>query len=134
MSKEIWKDIEGYEGLYQVSNLGRVRSLDRVYEAIKGHPQYCKGKILKAFIHPQTHYCVTDLWKNNKRVHVKTHRLVAKAFIPNLDNKPFIDHINRDRQDNRVENLRWVTKVENMNNPLTLKAISIAQKRRFKND
>ena len=131
MTKEIWKDVEGYEGLYEVSNKGRVRSLDHYIEITKGHPQICRGRVLKNWVHPKTHYCVTDLSKNGKRVHVKTHRLVAKAFIPNPDNKPFIDHINRNRQDNRVENLRWVTKSENMNNPLTLKIISIAQKRRF---
>lgn len=128
---EKWKDIKGYEGLYQVSNKGRVRSLDHYIEATKGHPQLCKGRLLKNWIHPETHYVVTDLYKDNIRKHVKTHRLVAEAFIPNPENKPFIDHINRDRQDNRVENLRWVTKTENMNNPLTLKAISVAQRKRF---
>lgn len=128
---EEWRDIKGYEGLYQVSNLGRIKSLNHYIEATKGHPQLYKGRLLKNWVHPKTHYMVTDLFKDGIRKHVKTHRLVAEAFIPNPDNKPFIDHINRDRLDNRVENLRWVTKTENMNNPLTLLAISKAQKKRF---
>lgn len=130
MLKEEWRDIKGYEGLYQVSNKGRVRSIAHFIEAIKGHPQLTRGKILNNWVHPQTRYVITDLYRDNIRKHVKTHRLVAEAFIPNPDNKPFIDHINRDRQDNRVENLQWVTKSENMRNPLTQLYISFSRRKK----
>ena len=104
--KEIWKDIEGYEGLYQISNLGRIKS------SYNG-----KEKILKPF---DNHgYFRIQLYKNGVRKKETIHRLVAKAFIPNPENKPYIDHINTIRTDNRVENLRWVTHEENNNNPLT---------------
>ena len=123
--KEIWKDIEGYEG-YQVSNLGRVKSLDRIDS--NNHP--LKGVILKPYI-SNSGYLLVGLYKQQKRDRKLLHRLVAEAFIPNPDNKPEIDHINTDKTDNTVwlnedgsvnydkTNLRWVTKKENMNNPLT---------------
>lgn len=68
-------------------------------------------------------YLTHILCVNGERHTVKAHRLVAMAFIPNLDNKPAIDHINENKQDNRVSNLRWVTNKENSNNPLTLKRL-----------
>ena len=132
--KEIWKDIEGYEGLYQVSNFGKVRSLDR-YDSrgrwIKGcilEPTNCKG------------YLQIVLFLNGKKSYYYIHRIVAEAFLPNPDNKPEIDHISTDKTDNTVclnedgsvnydkTNLRWVTHTENMNNPLTRKK----QSTRFK--
>lgn len=124
--KEIWKDIKGYEGIYQVSSEGRVRSLDRVEDRGRN----IKGKILKPSINPYG-YCVVGLFKNGTQKKNMVHRLVAEAFIPNPDNKPEIDHINTIKIDNTVflnedgsvnydkTNLRWVTKKENMNNPLT---------------
>ena len=101
---EIWKDIEGYQGLYQVSNEGRVRSVRR-------------NIILKPCI--QKGYAIVVFSVGNKRKTMKVHRLVAEAFIPNTQNKPQIDHINTVRNDNRVENLRWCTQKENNNNPIT---------------
>lgn len=122
---EIWKDIEGYEGLYQVSKLGRVKAL----------PKYCfngsvdwlmKEHILKPLkIHSYTYVC---LYKNKKYKRKAIHRLVALAFIPNPSNKPDIDHINAIKDDNRAVNLHWVTKTGNMNNPLTRKKISESKK------
>ena len=106
--EEIWVDIKGYEGLYQVSNQGRVKRL------------YKNGKIriLKPSLDNNGYLYVT-LSKNNKPKIFKLHRLIAINFIPNPENKPCIDHINTIRTDNRVENLRWVTKKENSNNPLS---------------
>lgn len=114
--EEIWKDIEGYEGLYMVSSLGRVKSLDR----IDGRGWNIKGKILKQTLDKKG-YLNVGLSKNNNRTLYKVHRLVAETFIPNPDNKPEIDHISTLKTDNMVENLRWVTTKENSNNPLTLK-------------
>lgn len=111
--EEIWKNIEGYEG-YQVSNLGRVRSLDRIDS--NNHP--LKGVVLKPHI-SNSGYLLVGLYKQQKRDGKLVHRLVAEAFIPNYDNKPEIDHINTVKTDNRVENLRWATQKENINNPLT---------------
>ena len=123
--KEIWKDIEGYEG-YQVSNLGRVKSLDRIDS--NNHP--LKGVILKPYI-SNSGYLLVGLYKQQKRDRKLLHRLVAEAFIPNPDNKPEIDHNNTDKTDNTVwlnedgsvnyekTNLRWCSHRENINNQLT---------------
>lgn len=118
--KEIWKPIKGYEGLYEVSNLGRVRSLDREIIYKNGAKHIHKGKILKL---QYDRYGYLYITLNNKCDTKKctVHRLVAEAFIPNVDNKPCIDHINTIKDDNRVENLRWVTYKENMNNELSKK-------------
>lgn len=131
MTEEIWKDVKDYEGLYKISNLGRLKSLDHFMEATEGHPQLVSGRIHKGFVHPQTGYVVFDLRKGGKKRHFKAHRLVAEAFIDKKEGKDFVDHINRDRKDNRVENLRWVTRSENMRNPLTQYAQSVAQRNRF---
>lgn len=118
---EIWKDIIGYEGLYQVSNLGRVKSLERIVICGNGcgGMHTVKEKILTPHIEKNGYLRVNlkNLGKSNK---LSIHKLVAQAFIPNPNNKQQIDHINTDRTDNRVENLRWVTAKENCNNPLTL--------------
>lgn len=123
---EIWKPIMGYEGLYECSNLGRVRSLDRIDS--NNHP--LKGVILKPYI-SNSGYLLVGLYKQQKRDRKLLHRLVAEAFIPNPDNKPEIDHINTIKTDNTVflnedgsinyekTNLRWTTRKENINNPLT---------------
>lgn len=92
---EIWKEIEGYNGIYEVSNYGRVRSLKRK-----------APKILKQANNGYGYLTVT-LNRNAGRTTVKVHTLVAKAFLPNPNNLPTIDHINKNRADNRVENLRW---------------------------
>lgn len=117
MNNEIWKDIVGYEGLYQVSDMGRVRSLDR--KCWNGSGWFIKkGRVLKPRF-TKNGYCRVHLRVDNKAVDRYIHRLVAEAFIPNLDNKPYIDHINTIKTDNRVENLRWATPEENMANPIT---------------
>lgn len=107
---EIWKPIKDYEGYYEVSNYGRVKSIGN------------RGRILKPKKGNNRYYYVI-LSKNGKPQTKRIHRLVAEAFIPNPDNKPYVDHINTDRNDNRVENLRWVTHKENMNNPITINRI-----------
>ena len=97
---EIWRDIKGYEGLYQVSNCGRVRS------------SYKGGRILKPNLSFYGYWRV-QLWRGGKGRSIYVHRLVAQAFIPNPDGKPQINHINGIKTDNRVENLEWCTNMEN---------------------
>lgn len=126
--KEIWKDIEGYEGLYQVSNLGRVKSLERqVWKKRQQCYLRVRGRIKQQAVSCWGYWLVS-LSANGVNKYHSVHRLVAQAFVPNPENKPDIDHINTIKTDNRAENLRWVTKKENSNNPLTLKHMSNGQK------
>lgn len=109
---EIWKDINFYEGLYQISNLGNVRSLDRKI-CIKNRIWKIKGRMLK-LCNDSDGYRVIGLSKDNLRRTHKVHRLVSNAFIENAINKPQVNHINGIKSDNRVENLEWATNKENM--------------------
>ena len=110
---EIWKDVNGYEGLYKISNLGRVKSL--------GNKTTQKKEVILRPHNLRRGYKNVALYKNGIKKEVSIHRLVAEAFIPNPYNKPYIDHINTVTDDNRVENLRWCTPKENANNKRTLK-------------
>lgn len=115
---EIWKDITGYEGLYQVSSLGRVRALPRqgfTKYGKRNHIHYLKPDVN---YHNKGEYRVgyhrVTLCKDGIYKRYMVHRLVAQAFIPNPDNKPYINHIDCDGTHNWVENLEWVTHSENM--------------------
>lgn len=116
MTTEIWKDIQGYEGIYQVSNLGRVKSLPRY---IPDNPLGSRSKelILKPDVvtNPTTKYKRVTLSKKGVTQRIFIHRLVASAFIPNPDNKPYVNHIDNNGENNQVTNLEWVTGSENMN-------------------
>lgn len=112
---EVWKPISGYEGLYEVSNLGRVKALDRYIEN-NGGMQHRRERILKP--HGSPHLGVT-LCKGGTTKRLTVHRLVAKAFVPNPNDKPVVDHIDTNPQNNNADNLRWVTTQENTMNPLT---------------
>lgn len=120
---EIWKPVKGFEGLYEVSNMGNVRSVGHnvcFLDYGKYIDFYRDGKLLKLTVNKQG-YCVVCLYDASikKAKLYKVHRLVAETFIPNVENKPMIDHINTIKTDNRVENLRWCSQKENCNNPLT---------------
>lgn len=113
MSEEIWKDIDGYEGYYQVSSLGRVRSLDRTVVNRNGVERFQRGKILIPALNGHGYYFVV-LSKNNKQKDSVIHRLVAKAFLPNPDNLPQVNHINEVKTCNRVDNLEYCTQQYNL--------------------
>lgn len=103
--KEIWKDIVGYERLYQISNLGRVKSLN--YNGTK------KEKVLKPTLNDNGYY-VVYLYKNKRRKTIRVHRLVAETFISNSKNKPQVNHKDGNKQNNGVENLEWCTNQDNV--------------------
>jgi hypothetical protein len=102
MEQEIWKDVIWFEGLYQVSNLGNVKSL-----------KYWKEKILKYWIDTRG-YCYVNLYKKGTIKTFSIHRLIGLYFINNSKNKPEINHKNGIKSDNRVENLEWCTHSENI--------------------
>jgi hypothetical protein len=110
--KEIWKDIPNYEGLYQVSNVGRVRSLNNNYVDSIGRNNRTSGKMLKQKV--TLPYNRVTLCKKGIHEDFYTHKLVVLAFIPNPETKPQANHINGIKRDNRVENLEWVTHQENV--------------------
>ena len=112
--KEIWKDIQGYEGHYQVSNLGNVRSLDRTVAVnlSKQPERKVKGRVLRKTINKYG-YCCVLLWLNKKSKFSTIHRLVANAFIPNPLDKPQVNHKDSNRSNNYVHNLEWATHSEN---------------------
>ncbi len=114
MKKEEWKPVVGYEGIYSVSNLGRVRSEDRIIEEHNGRQRINKGRVLKPFGTGKCRaYLAVDLRKNGKRKTTKVHRLVAIAFISNPDDCPQVNHLNGDKSNNTVSNLEWTTNLEN---------------------
>lgn len=112
----VWKPIPNYEGYYEVSSNGEIRSVDRIVGGNGERRLY--GKPVKQKI-SCSGYLTVGLCKKGKKRLCKVHKVVASTFIPNPEGKPCIDHINTDRTDNRACNLRWVTLKENSNNPLT---------------
>lgn len=112
---ETWKDIFNFEGLYQISTEGRVKSLKRTgtYVRSKEFKINYKEKILVPLINEKG-YCCVILYKNKKHKRFRIHRIVAAAFIPNPKNKPFVNHINGNPFDNRKLNLEWTTQKENI--------------------
>lgn len=113
--EEIWRDIKDYEGLYQVSNLGRVRSLPKVVVFPDGRRSYKKiGKIRKSCSFSISLYPCITLRKNGKTKLFLLHRIIANEFIKNTENKKEVNHKNGIRNDNRIENLEWVSSSENI--------------------
>ena len=125
-ANEEWRPVPGYEGLYEVSNMGRVKSLERDVSTSNRKSLHKPEKILKEYINPKEGYPMITLCKDGKSQLCMIHRLVATTFVPNPENKPYVDHINTIRNDNVPENLEWVTHKENQNNDLTRMHISKA--------
>ena len=138
LTDEIWKPIKGYEGLYDVSSWGRIRSLN----------YYCKGKreILKLSAKPNT-YIKVGLRKDGTVRYYRVHRLVAEAFLPNPLNLPQVNHIDGNKQNNAINNIEWCSPKQNTNNPNTKPNMfrryhkegefarrSTAQRRRFQHE
>ena len=107
---EEWRPIEGYEGLYEVSNTGRVRSLDK-YDSMN---RFLRGRILRLFT-DGLGYLRAQLYSNSKRKSFLVHRLVAQAFIPNPDNLPQVNHRDENPSNDNVDNLEWCDGKYNVN-------------------
>lgn len=98
---ELWRDIKGYENEYQISTIGRLKSV--------------KSNLIMKPMVATNGYLIACLWQNNKQRKITIHRLVADAFLPNPHGLPEINHIDEDKTNNRVENLEWCTHLYNMN-------------------
>lgn len=110
--KKEWKEIKGYEGKYIISNYGEIISLPR-YKKNNSKLQYVEPKEIYRNINKKNGYVYVQLWNNAKYKNIRLHRLVAQTFIPNLENKPQINHIDGNKQNNRADNLEWCTQSEN---------------------
>ena len=113
-NEEEWKDIAGYEGYYQVSNLGNVRSLDRVVNYADGRTAKYKGQKIAINTRPNG-YLKVNLYKDHKMKNLTVHRLVAEAFIPNPIKYPVINHKDENKTNNHADNLEWCTNAYNSN-------------------
>ena len=112
---EVWKDVQGFEGLYQVSNLGRVRSLDRITIDRRGRNIHRKGMILKDCINKGRGYYRVSLSDGHRNyTQYEVHRLVAIHFVPGYKDGLVVNHKNEIRTDNRAENLEWCTQAYNL--------------------
>lgn len=112
MSKEVWKPIAGYEGSYEVSNLGRIRGIDRVVKR-STYPRFVSGVVLAQLTMPNGYKSVC-LRLNGKQRRFYVHRLVAGAFLPNPEDFAEVNHLDEDKANNRVENLEWCDRSHNL--------------------
>lgn len=122
MAKEVWKDISGYEGLYQISDFGNVKSITRMVKSNHGNFRLQREKLLKVRLNNKGYYTVI-LYKDSHPKTFFVHRLVAIAFIPNENDLPEVNHIDENKLNNYVENLEWVTHKENLNSGTVQKRI-----------
>mgnify|MGYP003393297145 CR=1 FL=1 len=112
MSNEIWKHIPEWEGIYQASSLGRIKSLDKIVKSKTGK-RTVKGRILKLVMRSRDTYRCVSLSDNNCSNLFSVHRLIALSFIPNPNNLPQVNHKDRNKENNSVDNLEWCTASEN---------------------
>lgn len=114
-NKEIWLPIKEYEDHYEVSNMGRIRSIDRIlqFDYATGGTRFHKGKIKKSTRHYKNKYHSVMLKFRSIEKRVLVHRLVAEHFLPNPNNKPEVNHKKGNKDDNRASQLEWATALEN---------------------
>lgn len=129
----IWKPIPGFEGFYEVDNAGRVRGVDRSVITIIGVNRLMKGQLIRPR-YDKDKYKHVSLCRYGKEYDKKCHRLVALAFIPNPENKPFVNHLNGIKDDNRVINLEWSTEQENTDHAIRTGLIILNSKRVYQKD
>lgn len=113
MKQEVWKNIKGFDGIYQISNQGRVKSVERVEIMKTGVKRKRKETIRKA-TETEKGYLIVNLGGRNSGGNYRVHRLVAEAFISNKKELPEVNHIDLNKKNNSVENLEWVSRVENV--------------------
>lgn len=122
--REEWTDIKGYEGYYQISNLGRVKSLER---------KHSNGKIDTHLVKlSKRNYYTVTLWKNGKGKTYSIHRLVAEHFIPNPNNYKFVNHKDENKYNNSIDNLEWCTQFYNNNYGTARERQSNTRKEKYK--
>lgn len=112
--QEVWKPVEGFEGYYEVSNLGRIKSLSRAVKHSSGSIMWTKEKLLSAMPSATLGYVLVSLRKDGKSHKLYAHRIVAEAFIPNPQNLPIINHIDGNKANNSADNLEWCTRAHNV--------------------
>lgn len=108
---EIWKDVVGYEGYYQISNLGNVRSFDRIHSSGLGRSYFKPGRILKTCVASHGYLSVALCFR--KQTSAQIHKLIAKAFIPNPNNYKCVNHKDGNKLNNNIDNLEWVSHAQN---------------------
>lgn len=130
LTREIWKDIPSFEGFYQASDMGRIRSVDRIITYKDGRKGLYKGQIIKQRI-GKVGYLMLSVSVGSKIKTFTVHRLIALAFIPNPENKPEVNHKNGKYIDNKLENLEWVTPKENTQHAIRTGLINNRGSKRF---
>lgn len=135
MEQEIWKDIPGYEGIYQASTLGNIRSVDRIMKKGNRWGSYnnirCEGKILNQRVTGTLKYktCLFSVFK--KRKNCLVHRLIAKTFLPNPHNLPVVNHKDGDKMNNKVSNLEWLTRNGNIKHAINLGLFDVSGEKNY---
>jgi hypothetical protein len=127
---EEWRDVIGFEGRYKISSFGRCISLSRVCEDNNRVSKYTAQRLI-SFTMAANNYLQYRLWKENKEYHRFAHRLVAESFLPNPNNYSEVDHIDTNKTNNHVSNLRWASRSMNQLNPISRKKNSDAKKGKY---